>query len=50
MVKGEPSDLVIVPFPFSDLGVAKPRPALVLSGGDHNLAWGATLLAMVTTA
>ena len=43
-------DVVIVPFPFSDLPVAKARPAVVVSSAATNDLEGATLLAMVTTA
>jgi mRNA interferase MazF len=28
--------VVLVPFPFSDLSQAKPRPAVVLASGDRN--------------
>lgn len=43
-------DVVVVPFPFSDLPVAKPRPALVVSPTTANEQGGTTLLAMITTA
>lgn len=46
----EAGDVVVVPFPFSDLPVAKPRPAVVLSARAANAAGGTTLLAMITTA
>lgn len=46
----EPGAVVVVPFPFSDLPVAKPRPALVLSPADMNGQTGQTLMAMITTA
>jgi mRNA interferase MazF len=46
----EAGDVAIVPFPFTDIAVAKPRPALALSAGDANEANGATLFAMITTA
>lgn len=46
----EPGSVVVVPFPFSDLPVAKPRPALVLSSADMNGQTGQTLMAMITTA
>lgn len=46
----EPGDVAIVPFPFTDIAVAKPRPALALSAKDSNEANGATLFAMITTA
>jgi mRNA interferase MazF len=43
-------DVAIVPFPFTDIAVAKPRPALALSAREANDANGATLFAMITTA
>ena len=43
-------DVVVVPFPFSDLPVARPRPALVLSSAGANARAGTTVLAMITTA
>jgi mRNA interferase MazF len=43
-------DVVIVPFPFSHIALAKSRPALVLSAEADNTACGATVLAIVTTA
>lgn len=46
----EPGDVVVVPFPFSDIPVAKARPAVVISAAEANDRDGATVLAMVTTA
>jgi mRNA interferase MazF len=43
-------DVVVVPFPFVDLPVAKNRPALVLSSSHFNEANGHTVLVMITTA
>ncbi len=43
-------DVVVVPFPFSDLPVARPRPALVLSPAGANARAGTTVLAMITAA
>ncbi|MGE3868546.1 MAG: type II toxin-antitoxin system PemK/MazF family toxin [Pseudorhodoplanes sp.] len=43
-------DVAVVLFPFIDRGRAKPRPALVLSGGSFNETHGATVMAMITTA
>lgn len=41
-------DVVIVRFPFTDMDVAKARPALVLSSEAFN-GNGQTVLAMITT-
>lgn len=46
----EAGDIAIVPFPFTDIAVAKPRPALVLSAEKANGETGNTILAMITTA
>lgn len=46
----EAGDVVVVPFPFSDIPVAKARPAVVISSETANADEGATVLAMVTTA
>jgi mRNA-degrading endonuclease toxin of MazEF toxin-antitoxin module len=43
-------DLVVVPFPFTDVAGAKRRPALVLSAAGFNKAAGHAILAMITTA
>ena len=50
MIVCEAGDVAIVPFPFTDIAIAKPRPALALSGHEANEANGATLFAMITTA
>lgn len=43
-------DVVIAPFPFTDIPVAKKRPALVLSVVDFNRKNEHSMLAMITTA
>jgi mRNA interferase MazF len=50
MLVCDAGEIAIVPFPFTDMAVAKPRPALALSSRDVNDANGATLFAMITTA
>ncbi|MCS5693338.1 type II toxin-antitoxin system PemK/MazF family toxin [Cyanobium sp. FGCU-6] len=45
-----PYALVRVPFPFSDRGTQKRRPAVVLSEPEFQQGSGHLLLAMVTTA
>jgi mRNA interferase MazF len=50
MVLCGPGDVAIVPFPFSDIGFAKPRPALALSARKANEECGNTVFAMITTA
>jgi mRNA-degrading endonuclease toxin of MazEF toxin-antitoxin module len=42
-------DVIVVLFPFTDMTVAKPRPALVISSEDFNAQTGHTILAMMTT-
>lgn len=43
-------DTAIIPFPFAEKPVLKRRPAVVLSGRTFNMAHGATLMGMITTA
>jgi len=50
MLVCDPGDVAIVPFPFTDLSVAKTRPALVLSARTLNDTSGNTVFAMITTA
>ena len=50
MVICEAGDVAIVPFPFTDMAVAKPRPALALSAPKANGESGNTIFAMITTA
>jgi mRNA interferase MazF len=50
MLVCDAGEIAIVPFPFTDMAVAKPRPALALSSRDANDANGGTLFAMITTA
>jgi mRNA interferase MazF len=46
-----PFEVVVVPFPFSDIPRAKRRPALVISDRVRfNAPAGHTVLAMITTA
>jgi mRNA interferase MazF len=50
MVICDSGDVAIVPFPFTDIAVAKPRPALALSARKANEESGNTVFAMITTA
>lgn len=44
-------DVIVVPFPFTDISTTKRRPALVLSDADHfNRHIGQSVLAMITSA
>jgi mRNA interferase MazF len=44
------ADVVVVPFPFVDLPIAKRRPALVLSSESFNADNDHSVLVMITTA
>lgn len=46
----EPFAVVRVPFPFTDRGVQRRRPAVVLSDPDFQRGSAHVLLAMITTA
>jgi mRNA interferase MazF len=43
-------DVVLVPFPFTDLTAAKPRPALVVSTDAYNAAGQDVLIAAITSS
>lgn len=43
-------DVIVVPFPFTDLPVRKRRPAVVLSNHAWHVATGEVFAAMITTA
>lgn len=43
-------DIAIVPFPFTDIALSKPRPVLSLSARSSNESSGHTVFAMITTA
>ena len=42
-------DVVVVRFPFTDLAIAKPRPAVAISAESFIAGHSQTILAMVTT-
>ena len=46
----EAGEVVLVPFPFVDLPVARRRPAVVISSRRFNETQHQTVLAMITTA
>ena len=50
MLVCDAADVAVVPFPFTDLAAAKPRPALALSGRKANEDAGSTVFAMITSA
>lgn len=43
-------DTVLVPFPFTDLPLAKRRPSVVLSARSFNQANGQSIMGMITSA
>jgi mRNA interferase MazF len=44
--KGE---IILVPFPFTDLSAQKTRPAMVLSDGAFEQSVGSVVVAMITS-
>jgi mRNA interferase MazF len=42
-------DVVLVPFPFTDLSSTKKRPAVIVSPDDYNAAAGDIVIAFVTS-
>lgn len=42
-------DIVVTPFPFTDIAYGKPRPVVVLSNAAFNEAHGHIITAMITT-
>jgi mRNA interferase MazF len=42
-------EVVLVPFPFTDLSAVKRRPALVLSTDEYNSATGDLIIAQITS-
>lgn len=46
----KPFEIVVVPFPFTDLSSTKRRPALVLSSTAYQEQTGHLILSMITTA
>ena len=49
-MSSEAFDVVVVPFPFTDRGATKRRPALVVSNRRFNEAHPVAVLAMITSA
>jgi mRNA interferase MazF len=49
MTTPERGDIVLVPFPFTDLTDTKRRPALVLSSVEYNEATGDVIIAQITS-
>lgn len=42
-------DVVLIPFPFTDLTSAKTRPAVIVSMGSYEQATGNFMVAMITS-
>jgi mRNA interferase MazF len=49
MTTPERGDVILVPFPFTDLSDTKRRPALVLSSREYNDATGDVIIAQITS-
>lgn len=49
MTTYSPGDIVLCPFPFTDLTDVKRRPALVVSSEEYNAAMGDVVLAPITS-
>ncbi len=42
-------DILLLPFPFTDLRASKTRPAVVVSSGDYQERTGNIIVAMITS-
>lgn len=49
MTACERGDVVLVPFPFTDLSAVKRRPALVVSSTEYNTVTGDVIIAQITS-
>jgi mRNA interferase MazF len=49
MTNCDRGDVVLVPFPFTDLSDVKRRPALVVSTAEYNRATGDVVIAQITS-
>lgn len=49
MIKYKPFDIVIIPFPFSNLNTKKQRPALILSANSQKSAKTLYICSMITS-
>jgi mRNA interferase MazF len=47
--KCKQKDIVLVPFPYSDLSGSKRRPVLVVSNDDYNQKYQDTLVCVITS-
>jgi len=46
----DPWDVLLVPFPFTDRGIVKQRPAIVINKNDYQCKTGHLIMLMVTGA
>jgi mRNA interferase MazF len=49
MTDYNPGDVVLIPFPFTDLSTVKQRPAIILSSADFNLHHQDAICAAITS-
>jgi mRNA interferase MazF len=49
-IKSRQKDIVLVPFPYSDLSSSKRRPVLVVSNDDYNRRFHDVLVCVITSS